>query len=215
MIYDKISMFLNYKTLYNFTFWVGCVLFHTKVSQYTYKKGMELSLQYQKPLYDIIQDNFYNLQSFRFIPEMLHVIPIIALFSFIAHFRNLNSVSALNSLFYNHGSLLILRCIFFSVTLLPDSSQMCTISTHIGSCFDLIFSGHSTIMLLTTYIIKDNFYISNFVNFIFHLINSITFILIILCRNHYTVDVLISICMTHLVYNYNKKEYNLKTNIIV
>lgn len=205
-----ISIFLNYKTLYNFICWLCCVLIHAKLSQFIYKKGMEISLQQQKPLYDIIQNNFYNLQSYRFIPEMLHVIPIIALFSFIAHFRNLNSVSALNSLFYNHGYLLLLRCIFFSVTLLPDSSQMCTVSTHIGSCFDLIFSGHSTIMLLTTYIIKDNFYISNFVYFIFHLINIITFILIILCRNHYTVDVLISITMTHLLYNYNKKSNQLK-----
>jgi hypothetical protein len=200
-----ISIFINYRTLYNFVFWLGCVLLHKQLSNYTYSKGMELQLQHQPPLYDIIQSNFHNLQTFRFIPEVLHVIPIIAVFSFIAHYKNANSVAALNSLFYNHGFLLIMRCIFFSVTLLPDSSQMCTISTHIGSCFDLIFSGHSTIMLLTTYIIKDNFYISNFVYFILHLNNIVTFVLIILCRNHYTIDVLISVCLTHLFYNCNKK----------
>jgi hypothetical protein len=184
-------------------FWGLCILIHKNLSDKTYKLGMSINLIKENPLYDIVQVNLPNLQHLRFIPEVLHVIPVIALISFIAHYRNSSSISALYQFFTKHGILLLLRCIFFSVTLLPDSSQMCSISTHIGSCFDLIFSGHSTIMYLCLYIINDYFYISRFVYFTLHLLNLITCLFIIICRNHYTIDVIISIVLTYLVYHHN------------
>jgi hypothetical protein len=200
----NIKLFLNFKLSLSLFFWLLCIAVHKNLSDKTYKLGMSINLIKEKPLYDVIQENFPNLQAYRSIPELLHVIPIIGLVSFIAHYRNEYSVMALNDFFRKHGILLLFRGLFFSVTLLPDSSQMCAVSTHIGSCFDLIFSGHSAIMYLCVHIINSYFYISRTVYFLFHFLNLFTCLFIILCRNHYTIDVVISIIMTHFICNYKK-----------
>jgi hypothetical protein len=198
----NIRVFFNFRLFLSLIFWILCILTHKKLSIKTYELGMSINLINEKPLYDIVQVNLPNYQHLRSIPEVLHVIPILALVSFIAHYRNENSVLALISFFTKHGVLMLLRGIFFTSTLLPDSSQMCSTSTHIGSCFDLIFSGHSTIMYLCSYIINEFFYISRTVYSLIHLNNLITCFFIITCRNHYTIDVLISIVLTHLIYYY-------------
>jgi hypothetical protein len=196
------KVFINFRLFLSLFFWLLCILTHKKLSEKTYELGMSIKLTKEKPLYDIIQAKFPNLQHLRSVPECLHMIPIIALISFIAHYRNDNSVSALISFFLKHGVLMLLRGMLFTSTLLPDSSQMCSISTHIGSCFDLIFSGHTTIMYLCTHIINEYFYISRTVYSLLHLNNLITSFFIITCRNHYTIDVLIAMIMTHFVCNY-------------
>ena len=198
----NVKAFFNFRLFLSFFFWLLCILVHKKLSVKTYELGMSINLIKEKPLYDIIQSNFPNYQNLRFIPECLHVIPILALVSFIAHYRNETSVLALISFLTKHGILMLMRGIFFTATLLPDSSQMCSVSTHIGSCFDLIFSGHSTIMYLCSYLINQYFYISKTVYFFLHLNNLITCFLIIVCRNHYTIDILISIAMTHFIHHY-------------
>jgi len=200
----NIKIFINIKLFLSFFFWLLCIALHKNLSNITYKLGMSINLIKEKPLYDILQVNLPNLQVYRFIPECLHIIPIIGLVSFIAHYRNENSLFALNDFFRKHGILLLFRALFFSVTLLPDSSEMCSVSTHIGSCFDLIFSGHSAIMYLCVYIINSYFYISKTVYILFHILNMITCFFIILCRNHYTIDVILSIVITHFVCHYKK-----------
>ncbi len=200
----NIKVFINFRLFLCLIFWGICIAIHKKMTVKTYDLGMKIQLTNTLPLYDIIQQEFPNMQHLRFIPELLHVIPVISSIGFIAHNRNESSVLFLCSFLINHAILMLLRATFFSVTLLPDSSQMCTVSTHIGSCFDLIFSGHSTIMYLCTYLINDYFYISRTVYFIFHINNLLTCFLIIICRNHYTIDVLISIVLTYLIYKYNR-----------
>jgi hypothetical protein len=200
----SIKVFINFKLFLCLIFWGICIAIHKKLTVKTYNLGMKIKLINVAPLYDIVQKEFYNLQHIRFIPEILHVIPVISIIGFIAHNRNHSSVLCLCSFFINHGILMLIRGIFFSVTLLPDSSEMCSSSTHIGSCFDLIFSGHSTIMYLCTYLINDYFYISRTVYTFFHLNNILTCFLIIVCRNHYTIDVLISLLVTYLIYNHNR-----------
>lgn len=192
---------LNLYTFIYFPIWCGCIFLHYILSVKTYNLGFAIKLDKQPPLYDIIQRNFPNLQRYRFIPEILHLIPVLALVGCIIYWFDYNSLRALNKFFITHGPLMALRGIFFSVTLLPDSSQMCFESNHLGSCFDLIFSGHSTIMLLCSFIINEFFNIGIFVYIFLMFKNFVTFLLIILCRNHYTIDVLISIFMTYFVYS--------------
>lgn len=202
----NVFIFVNFRLFLYLLFWILSILFHNKLSYETYKIGMEIDLIKKEPLYDIIQVKVPNLQPYRYIPEVLHVVPVIGLIGFIAHYRNKNSLDALCHFLSNHAILMLLRSIFFSSTLLPDSSKMCAVSTHIGSCFDLIFSGHTTIMYLCTFIINQYFYISRTVYFLFHLNNFITSLLIISCRNHYTIDVLISVILTYLVFYHRKND---------
>jgi hypothetical protein len=182
-----------------FILWVFCILTHKILSDYVYNLGMSIQLNKTKPLYDIIQMNSLNLQSYRILPEILHLIPVLYLIFMIISNKKWN---VLNSFFKNHGILMLFRSICFTSTLLPDSSQMCKNNNYLGSCFDLIFSGHSTIMLLSTYLLKYEIQISNKNYYALQFNNLITFLLIILCRNHYTIDIVLSIVLTHLVYFY-------------
>jgi hypothetical protein len=194
----------NYYTLMYFPFWVLCIFLHYILSLKTYDLGLSIRLQTYAPLYDIVQRNFPNLQRYRIIPEFLHVIPVILLLLYIITGSSDVSTKAFNKFLVTHGPLMALRGIFFSVTLLPDSSEMCLESGHIGSCFDLIFSGHSTIMLLCTMLIREFFNVSTLLYSTLMIKNFITCFMIIVCRNHYTIDVLISICMTYFVYMFSE-----------
>jgi hypothetical protein len=191
--------------IYSTLYWIGAVLFHLKASDYVFHKGMNIGLHKKEPLYDIIQKNCWNLKRYRLLPEILHFIPLGLMFLFFIYYcfnfsNSINAIQILETFFNKHGTLFYMRPILFSSTLLPDSSQSCLTSKTIGSCFDLIFSGHSSIMFLSTYILRDYFFISSFAYYLLQFNNLFTSFLIILCRNHYTVDVLLAIIITHYVY---------------
>lgn len=198
--------------LYQVLFWVSAVAFHIGMMIFTFNKGISIGLQHHKPLYDIVQQNTINLRRIRIIPEILHFIPIslLAIYTLYSFYNSQISLMsegyfALEKFFTKHGILFYLRPLLFSSTLLPDSSQMCLTSQSLGSCFDLIFSGHSSIMFLTTYILRDIFNIGATMFYTLQFNNLLTSFLIIACRNHYTVDVLLAIIITHFVYFYGQE----------
>jgi hypothetical protein len=194
--------------IYNFTFWIGSVTFHIFITNLVYKKGLSIGLEKQKPLYDIIQQNCVNLRRWRILPEIFHFIPILLLGCCWLYnlFENIQiSNDALEIFFSKHGTLFYLRPLLFSSTLLPDSSQNCIQNRSLGSCFDLIFSGHASIMYLCTYILRDIFKIGALLYYTLQFNNIFTSFLIIICRNHYTVDVLLAIIITHFVYFYGSE----------
>ena len=197
-----IKCFKRYPIFKNFIYWALCITLHSFFAKFAYSKGMSIGLLRVAPLYDLIQDVTPNLQPYRNIPEILHIIPIAILVCYILFFWNKTGSACLSEFFVKHGTLMFVRGICFSVTLLPDSSQMCSLSNHFGSCFDLIFSGHSTIMLLCTLLLVKYFPL-NIVwkNILFGNV-FLTSILIVLCRNHYTIDVIISLLLTYFVYKY-------------
>lgn len=178
-------------------FWGTCILIHKKLADITYKKGLSLHLLDSPPLYDVVQESLPNLQKYRMIPEVLHFIPIFTLAIYTAYYKN---TKCLKKFLLNHGTLMLLRGISFSVTLLPDSSRMCHISNHLGSCFDLLFSGHSTIMFLCSLLLSSHFPLSLKWKVLLFSNTAITSFLIIVCRNHYTIDVLYSILLTYLIF---------------
>ena len=191
--------FLSRSVKFNILFWLFCIVCHTKLGNFVYKKGISIGLLKTPPLYDLLQDSLPNLQPYRAIPEFLHVIPVIFLVIYIFLFRKSNSL-CFKEFLCKHGILMLMRGIFFSVTLLPDSSQMCQLSNHLGGCFDLIFSGHSMIAFLSSLLLQKHYPIPLFLRYMLHINNIVTFTMIVLCRNHYTIDVLLSIVMTYFVY---------------
>ena len=206
-MFKRFGIFINAKLFKNALFWFLSIALHKYISMLVYNKGTELELDSWPPLYDLIQNNMPNLQPYRVIPEILHLIPILIFLYLTVTTPNNNSVNALQKMFSVHSQLLILRCICFAVTLLPDSSQMCKVTQFVGSCYDLIFSGHTTAMFLFTYLVKEFFRINKCFYSILQINNFITSILIIACRNHYTIDVIISILATNYFYfQYNYKQ---------
>jgi hypothetical protein len=197
-VHKKNGIFFS-KFWRSLAFWITCILIHSKLANFVYRKGMSINLIERPPLYDLVQESFPNLQAYRIIPEILHVIPIIALVICIVWFKHKD---CLCEFLVKHGILMFLRSIFFSVTLLPDSSGMCQLSNHLGGCFDLIFSGHSTISFLCTLLLCKHYPLHKEIKWSLHLNNLLTCFLIILCRNHYTIDVVISLVMTYFVWNF-------------
>jgi len=196
----RFCIFINAKLARDFIIWLLCIAFHRYLSDYVYTKGLSINLSSLSPLYDLIQQHSPNLQPYRIIPEILHLIPILLFIYLVIYYSDCKSVLSLRKFLRVHGILMLLRAICFSSTLLPDSSQMCLVSSHIGSCYDLIFSGHSTAILLTTYLIIDFFKVNKIIKYLLHLNNFITCFLIIICRNHYTIDIIVSILATNYVY---------------
>jgi hypothetical protein len=180
-------------------FWLLCILLHSKLASFVYRKGMSINLIERPPLYDLMQDTFPNFQEYRMIPEVLHLIPVISLAIYTTWFKHINCLS---EFLVKHGILMFLRGIFFSVTLLPDSSGMCQLSNHLGGCFDLIFSGHSTISFLCTLLLCKHYPLYKEIKWLLHANNLLTCFLIVVCRNHYTIDVVISLFMTYFVWNF-------------
>jgi hypothetical protein len=185
------------KLVYTFLYWVSCIFIHSYLAKFVYKKGISIGLLNSPPLYDLFQFYFPNLQSYRVIPEILHVIPVIFLVGYVIYFWH---TVCLSEFLFKHGSLMLIRSILFSVTLLPDSSQMCHLANYFGGCFDLLFSGHSTIMFLCTLLLVKHFPIWNITKNILYLNVAVTSSLIVLCRNHYTIDVIVSLLLTYFTF---------------
>lgn len=192
--------YISFKVVGNLLLWILCIGFHKVLSEITYERGLRIGLLNDIPLNDILQVNLPNLQYLRIIPEITHVIPIFILLGFLCYNRDSNSAEVFIKFIRKHSALLVTRAVLFSVTLLPDSSQMCHRSEHIGSCFDLIFSGHSSIMILSCYIINEFYKPSFKLNLLLNFNNLITCILIVLVRNHYTIDVVLSLIITDYIY---------------
>jgi len=92
----------------------------------------------------------------------------------------------------------LLRCVFYSCTILPDCSQKCKFapSSFRGSCNDLVFSGHVAILLAVIMLLVNYKYIGGYsITFISVIFAGISFHTIASC-NHYTIDVLTAIVLT-------------------
>jgi hypothetical protein len=69
-----------------------------------------------------------------------------------------------------------------------------------GGCYDKIFSAHFGITFLTTLILFDNGLINNFIAILINLVNGM---FILLSRNHYTIDIVVSIFVVIIIYQNN------------
>jgi len=109
-------------------------------------------------------------------------------------------------LLYHLGGLVftltLLRQFIIQLTVLPKNT-ICDIkntSMIRGGCYDKIFSGHFGITFLTTLILFENGLINKFMTILINLINGI---FILLSRNHYTIDIIVSIFVVIIIYQNN------------
>ena len=99
--------------------------------------------------------------------------------------------------------ILFIRSIFSLFTVLPKSSN-CVYNPYTslvnGGCYDKIFSGHfSTVFVLSLLLNKYNIITMPIVV----LLNIINVLIILSTRIHYTIDILVSFCITYLMYTNN------------
>ena len=149
-------------------------------------------LRYKK----VIEKHYDTYSS---IPILMYILLCV----YKSNYESLNNYTILFSLMH------IIRCIFYSMTILPDPSGKCrfgkinSISTFFdfilrGTCGDLIFSGHTATILLSWKFLEDDFNIPSYVGLI-HTTGMIGTMMTL--RKHYSIDVIIAILVTSLLYN--------------
>lgn len=96
--------------------------------------------------------------------------------------------------------ILFVRSIFTMVTVLPKSSNA-TYDPYTafinGGCYDKIFSGHIAVIFVLT-LLLNKYKIITFPIFI--LLNFMNVLITLLIRSHYTIDIVVSFCITYLMY---------------
>ena len=145
------------------------------------------------PLPDVGHMVLPNLQAYRWIPEVLVHWPLIGAGLAALWVQDLGG---LKHFLQSHAFCMLLRAVCFSLTLLPDASQMCEKSQWSGACHDLIFSGHIVALTLSS------LYLWRFKSW--HLVLSLNAvlasILTVAVRNHYSVDVIVSLVVAPAVW---------------
>ena len=144
-----------------------------------------------------IVEKYYDLYS------SIPIVLFLMLCVYSKDFKPLNNYTILFSVMH------IIRCIFYSMTVLPDPSGQCqfgkinSISLFFdyilrGTCRDLMFSGHTATILLSWKFLEDDFKIPSYIGLL-HTTGMIGTMMAL--RKHYSIDVVIAILVTSLLYN--------------
>lgn len=147
------------------------------------------------PLKDIIMDNGPDLRIYN---QFVHFGFIIF---FIPYFTSKN-IYYLSEVFKIFSIIFTLRIITSNVTLIPSSNVKCKETNNIfydyiiGHCTDKIFSGHSTLTLILVLSAYSNNLINYYYFIPFFFMQIIYAILLIFCKSHYSVDVILSYIIT-------------------
>ena len=198
---------INQKSDYNIFFFSIILLYFVIVYILLYCKKLihNASLNYyalyeERPLYDSLHNIIpYHKYSVYF-SEIIMIFFILLLFYLFYKKRN---ISIFNHFIIIFSLIHIIRCILFSLTLLPDSSNNCTFGLFSGSCNDLLFSGHiSVVLLIILFVYKYKLFnsksVKNSLLFLFILMN----IFILSSRNHYSIDIVTALIITYMIYHF-------------
>lgn len=168
-----------------------------KFNLYHLEKKSERFYQ-TKENYKKVQDIFHSIlphfEHFEYASDVLTLLVI----GYLA-IMNFHLLYHLGGLIF---TLVLLRQFIIPITILPKNN-LCSISDTSmfrGGCYDKIFSAHFGITFLTTLILFDNGLINNMVAILINLVNGM---FILLSRNHYTIDIIVSIFVVIIIYQNN------------
>jgi hypothetical protein len=147
-----------------------------------------------KKVQDIFHDILPHIEHFEYVSDIITVSVIV----YLAIIRF--------DLLYHLGGLIftltLLRQFIIQMTILPKNTVCDIKNTSMirGGCYDKIFSGHFGITFLTTLVLLENGLINKFIALLINLVNGI---FILLSRNHYTIDIIVSIFVVIIIYQNN------------
>lgn len=158
---------------------------------------------FRPPLKDVLHELLPNLREFRALPEAGHLVVVLHLSAQMLYYFDQRSLDAIRTFLWVHGTLMVMRGLCFSSTLIPDSSQQCVTSKYLGSCHDLIFSGHVLIMFLSLLVARLFFPHTHPWHWaLLGLVALLTLFFIAAARNHYTVDIVLALLLTPLTLHF-------------
>lgn len=147
-------------------------------------------------IFDILHYSIPDLQSYAVYNDTILVLTMIS-FLFVP-----NSVVILKEFLGKFILIMAIRALTIISTILPKqdtcNSDHTWISMFKGKCYDKVFSGHTAFVFLATLI----YHRENILSFPALVgINLANITSILLTRSHYTIDVILAIVITYLVYD--------------
>jgi len=178
---------VDLRFLSNVALWAIAMAFHQAASAVVADWG-HATIYKMPPLPDVGHLVLPNLQAYRWMPEILIHVPLIYA-GLVSLYRW--DVNGVEHFLQSHAVSMLLRALCFSLTLLPDASQMCEESKWSGSCHDLVFSGHMVALSLASMYLWTR---ASFTVRVLLVLNVIAAgILTVAVRNHYSVDVIVGL----------------------
>ena len=147
-----------------------------------------------KKVRDIFHDILPHIEHFEYVSDIITVSVVVYL-----------AIMRFDLLYHLGGlvfTLTLLRQFIIQMTILPKNTVCDIKNTSMirGGCYDKIFSGHFGITFLTTLVLLENGLINKFIALLVNLVNGI---FILLSRNHYTIDIIVSIFVVIIIYQNN------------
>lgn len=153
-----------------------------------------VKLKQKSKIYDIIHHNLPSMRNLSLLTDIFpYILATIILFIDVNLFYNV--IGFLVTIF-------IFRIFIINLTILPKDKK-CDIknsSVYNGGCYDKIYSGHFAVIFTSLLVLYTNKYIN-----IFTLItlSTISALLIITSRSHYTIDIFVSFLVVLVAYQNN------------
>lgn len=144
--------------------------------------------------------------SHRFLPDysdnknIILLKDVFTLVSSLSPFLIIRNGSAFKDYLSYYIVIILIRCVFINSTILPKTKH-CHVKSYIdmsNSCYDKIFSGHFTTLFLATLIFYKYSIITNV--YVLIIMNVVNALLILMTRSHYTVDIMVALITTLLVF---------------
>lgn len=181
---------------------IGIALFSVLVQIYAYNKVSTIVKNKENEtiednLFDTIQHLFNPNKNYskkiKIIKELLFC--SIAIF-FVGGIIYQKNIDLLFEYIYYWSLIMLIKSLFFSVTILPDSSQRCKpdkkFPTGSGNCHDLIFSGHVATAMTAVILLKQYNVYPPIIITILNCMILLGSLLTIYLRDHYTIDILVA-----------------------
>jgi hypothetical protein len=183
---------------------IGAIVLHFLCTRFVWEQGtLHYVTNKNINIYDIIHNNTPDYSRFNYTKNwylLLFLIPIVL---------NLNLITSgiVSEFVIKFCIVLIFRSIFMITTILPKQDGCSVTSLGLfdmtigGTCYDKILSGHFAFgLLLTLMMFKYNFIKPNHYYY-FVILNVIHAIVLAVTRSHYTLDIMLALCVT-LIVNY-------------
>ena len=146
-------------------------------------------------LFDIFHKILPDLHAYHYLVDLIGLFAVLSMF--------LVSNDTLNTEFIAKFTIIMFIRAFTIISTILPKHQVCTDnfdirSYFLGGCYDKIFSGHTSFLLLLTLL----YYREHIINeFSLIGLNAVNILLILATRSHYTVDILLAIFVTTTIYN--------------
>lgn len=194
---------------------IFALIIHIYVNYVTNKRIIHNKNLYRKPLYDIIHNNLSDISHFKYYTDVLA-------FVFFVPLIMSKNMDALKCFCKIAAIIIIIRSFALISTDIPRSDIKCnqyelnSYNLLFGHCYDKMFSGHVSLTLLAIFVANSH-NIINYKQTIVYIFAQILYgLFIIMTKNHYTVDVIISYFITMpLFYCLYNSEFFMQQQVLI